>query len=511
MACGNRRANANGRVRVALALLIFFGLAGTAAVPRVSPADAAYSGTNGMLVFTRRVPGNEGYSGLFTVNPDGSGLNKITETHNATWSPDGNRLLYNRYVGVNLGEIWVVNADGTGATKLADAPARSPSWSPDGTHIAYMVNTQSNSADAELWVMDSNGNNKRRLTFDGCAKLELDWGRTAAGASKIAFIGYCPDGWSLYLINPDGSGKTRVSAVPSELANAAGILDWSPDGTRIAFGSWELPPSGCPYGQCQLDIYVVNLVANTLAKLTQSSGATDLHEESPAWSPDGTRIAFSAFHLFEFSPTDYRRGPQAIYTMSASGGDVRKITDPPVLPTETYTAQSIDEKPDWQPCIAGVTRNCVSVATAPPPMPPAPGPLPPPAPPAPPPSPPAPPPAPPAPPRPPSPPAPAPERRTTLLVDSFALSPSRPVAGRLFTARLRVVTDDGDAVRSGVVACQAKAGGRRASLVARGLRRGTAFCTWRVPIKARGRTIAGSVRVSAAGRSVTRTFSRRVR
>lgn len=83
------------------------------------------------------------------VHPDGSGLRRLTHTKGdvdtlgddswPTWSPDGKRIVFssNR---TGEGEVWIMNADGSGQKRLAGLPHRDdwgPTWSPDGTRIAF--------------------------------------------------------------------------------------------------------------------------------------------------------------------------------------------------------------------------------------------------------------------------------------------------------------------------------------------------------------------------------------
>jgi Tol biopolymer transport system component len=486
--------------RGALANLVVLMLGAVVAAPSL----AAFPGANGMISFDRRVPGRAGYWGLHTVNPDGSGLNWLNDMAAPVWSPDGNKLLYSGYPAFGFADLYVMNADGSNVRKVTQGiSAWSASWSPDGTQVAYMKSAADNKADAEVWVMNGDGTGKRQITNSYCAKFHLDWGRPA-GVSKIAFVDSCPDGWGVYLINPDGSGKTRVAAISGDVAFGSGAsersgLDWSPDSTRIALsgGDWSL----CAAGDCQSDIYVADLVANTMVNVTNTRGRLDPYERDAVWSPDGTRLAFSAYSIVDYETGPWP-GPQAIYTMSPAGGGVTKVTNPGVVDTPEYAAQAKDGAPDWQPCIAGVTKACLSVTQPGAPVPPPPPATPPPSP--------ATPPAPAPQPRPTPRPTPQPTR-AALLVDSFTMTPASPKSGRLFTVRLRVVTADQQAIGHGAVSCALRAGTAGLRAVARGFRRGSAFCTWRIPKRTRGLKLRGSILLRSGGGIVARGFIRRVR
>jgi hypothetical protein len=100
---------------------------------------------------------------------------------------------------------------------------------------------------------------------------------------------------------------------------------------------------------------------------------------------------------------------------------------------------------------------------------------------------------------------------TRLYARAAVALPSAPVAGRAFRFRLRVVTDRGDRVRQGLVACKAHAGNRPARLLAKRWRNGAAGCSWLVPKSARGKKLRAVLRLESQGLTLVRSFARRVR
>jgi Tol biopolymer transport system component len=176
----------------------------------------------------------------------------------------------------NGNEVYVMNADGTGQTRITDNEVSdiSPAWSPDGTKIAFRTNRDGND---NIYVMNADGTNQTQLTDEPAVDADPVWSPDGA---KIAFTSNRTGTFEIYVMNADGSAETNIS-------NTAGNdvqPDWSPDGTKLAFTTDR---NGGVVGSG--DIYTMNADGSSQTNLTpeliQGSGA-------PAWSPDGTRIAF---------------------------------------------------------------------------------------------------------------------------------------------------------------------------------------------------------------------------
>lgn len=370
-----------------------------AATPAAVPAaHAAFPGGNGMLAFGHHLTGADDSVAQTRINADGTGeglllppfVPYVRYTLAVDWSPSGNQIVYERRREWG-GAIYRANADGTGETRISPAGVASHNavWSPDGLKVAYRRYSTGNAASATLWVMNADGSGQAQLIPDGidadqCSAWlgTMDW----SSAGRIAFIAACEGnlpggGWHLWTVAGNGTDLQVVGAVPSMLAynSQSNGLDWSPDGKKIAFSSFTDYVSGYTVGECgttaaPYDVYVADVVLNTNTRLTNTSGWVGPHERAPAWSPDGTQIAFAAdTYACTGTTTDYSRRP--IYRMPSAGGVPTRVSDPQprtFLGTDYSTIVTLptdDNEPDWQPCVPA-TSSCVSIAaprnTAPP-------------------------------------------------------------------------------------------------------------------------------------------------
>ena len=250
---------------------------------------------------------------IYSMNSDGTGATRLTNNPAVdlfpAWSPDRGRIAFTSNRNGNF-DIYSVNADGSSPVRLT-VNARIdgvPAWSPDGSKIAFTSNRDGN---FEIYVMNPDGTGLTRLTNTAAADAKPTW---SPDGTKIAFTSNRNGNFEIYSMNADGTGVTRLTNNPAVDASPA----WSPDGTKIAFTSNR-------NGLFNIEIYVMNADGSGPVRLT-SNPAVD---GEPGWSPDGAKIVFSTNRdgLFNLE----------VYVMNADGSGQTRLT----------TNASTDISPQW--------------------------------------------------------------------------------------------------------------------------------------------------------------------
>lgn len=146
----------------------------------------------------------------------------------ARWSPDGKQIAFIKIpdssTPFTVGELWLMNADGSNAHKLADADAGHgfpPAWSPDGTRIAFVVRENPQDANADqnadalrsnIYIVDVNTGKSTQLTHLDNARVEApSW---SLDGNKIAFTAVLNDKINVYLADAV-SGATQIVSTES--------------------------------------------------------------------------------------------------------------------------------------------------------------------------------------------------------------------------------------------------------------------------------------------------------
>lgn len=291
-------------------------LVGLAVLTAVVPVGAWSAGAvaNGLILLT-------GVGQISTVEATGKGSKVLplpqgeSNGNQPAWSPSASKITF--YTTNNSGaRLWVMNADGSKPTPVTAIGAFTgidhPTWSPGGTTIAFGGTANINPSSDSSCIPSLSGSSISS-SGDRCPPSisgpDLIWSVSA-------------DGQRLHAL-------TNVTATP-----AASGPTWSPDGKELAFVASDgvdakgNPPSG---------IYIMKANGTGVHRLTPPSANT---EHDPAWSPDGTWLAFASIDA-NWQTTHVAN----IETVRTSGTDVRQLT------TGGYWAGSPVVSPDGKKII----------------------------------------------------------------------------------------------------------------------------------------------------------------
>jgi Tol biopolymer transport system component len=272
-------------------------------------ASATFSGKNGRIAF---VANRNGSWQLYTMNPDGSDIVQITNlpaTDFDSWfpafSPDGRRIVFcrDRPDAPNASDLYVINADGTGLTRLTfDGLECAAHWSPDATRLAFARGLQNGKGVIATMRADGTGK-KTNLTHDVWGKF---WPVYTPDDGQIVFFSGTGGLISaVWVMDSDGSDKRRLTAPALE----GFAYDVSPDGEHIVLNNHQSTPRPTA-------IFVMNMDGTNLTQLTNPGNA---HDGQASYSPDGTKIVFT-------SDRGRSSGALDLYIMNRDGSDVKRIT-----------------------------------------------------------------------------------------------------------------------------------------------------------------------------------------
>jgi Tol biopolymer transport system component len=265
-------------------------------------------------------PAGDGeHRSIWLIHPDGSGLHELAPGVPASGkftfdiSPDGSHVIFNAYDSPV--QVWEIGIDG-GAQKLlstdcngipAECMDGSPAYSPDGKRIAFIRGTETSSvlairdlASGDVTILDSTGSLSSDVWLD-----EPSW---SPDGRQIVYEKVVHDpvqdkvtDTRIFIVNADGSGLHEL-ALPAE--TPWGDPDWSPDGTRIVFGSdpiHYLSEGGHP------EVYSVQPDGTDRQQL----GHLGVGSGAPTWTSDGQHIIYWGF--------------QSFYVMDPDGGNAQPI------------------------------------------------------------------------------------------------------------------------------------------------------------------------------------------
>jgi TolB protein len=302
------------------------------ASPVASPRPSSgaildYTGLPGWIVFERagKAPDGSTLAGvphsLWLAHADGSDIHELAPGVPASGkvsfdiSPDGSHVIFSAYdapirvweVGIEGGDQKLLSTDCSGMP--AECMDAAPAYSPDGKRIAFLRATETSSVLAirdlttdEVTILDPTRSSSSDVWLD-----EPSW---SPDGQQIVYHKVIHDAKqdkvvdsNIFIVNADGSGLHEL-ALPD--GTPWGDADWSPDGSRIVFGSYPIRV----LASSRSEVYSVRPDGTDFQQLTTlgvGSGA-------PSWTSDGAHIFFWGYQTF--------------YLMDPDGGNAAAINRP---------------------------------------------------------------------------------------------------------------------------------------------------------------------------------------
>ena len=224
---------------------------------------------------------------IYTMNAQGTDVKRLTFDPRAerdpAWSPDGKQIAFTRKDGLSdwFGDIYVMNADGSNQRRLVQGGG--PRFSPDGRQIAYhgLVDERAEAGDRprvplSIWVVNVDGTGRRLITDRGSDPAWTPDGRALVYGGVTGLI---VNVWKISVA--PGSRREPLYRDPI----FACMPDVSPSGGQVAYITakvTDVKPSSIA-----LKLVVADIGATQGSRITRSPH----WEFAPSWSPDSSMIA----------------------------------------------------------------------------------------------------------------------------------------------------------------------------------------------------------------------------
>jgi TolB protein len=253
--------------------------------PALPDPTAALDGRGGGYIAFHSF--RDGNSEIYVMNADGSGARRLTnhvaEDSCPSFAPDAETIAFTSNRDGNT-EIYRIGVDGQGLLRLTETASGEmhPTWTPDGARVVF-------ARDGDIWIMDADGTGQEQLTRGLRAELPF----------------VTPDGKTI-IFSDNSAGNYDVRSVPVEGGEVATIL---------GSASMEVYATPSPDGK-----YIALMRGGRNLHIATIDGTSSQNirsaAENPAWAPDGTGLAFHS----EAS------GNYDIYRMDRDGKNVINLT-----------------------------------------------------------------------------------------------------------------------------------------------------------------------------------------
>jgi len=305
---------------------------------------------------------------LHTINADGTGLQILNSINSAdstrgrtgriAWSPDGNWIAYewsiqNASESASSQSVWKISADGKTRIELYTNNSPNPNtlilagWSSQGKHVLFWQNQSSLGTTIDsthLYRITANPGSSTASAISLSGEPTLPFADFAAPAPLGTQHGISE---TVAIVIGAGQGtwsnkRIDLVGVLSPQEYAAISPAWSPDGTRLAFAALpERRDLGEPTLQELMQRHIWIASTNATAVPQMLTNNLSYRDEHPLWSADGKQILFARIDT---------RGRASLWLVALENGGARQIVDeltPAPDPIGTYGYVDWGELFDW--------------------------------------------------------------------------------------------------------------------------------------------------------------------
>jgi len=247
---------------------------------------------------------------LYIVDYDGFNPRRVTVNGSLNilpaWSPDGQALAYVSWRQgsplIYLARIFEGRSVPNLTGERGDAQAFAPAFSPDGKSIAF---SSTRSGNSDIWVANADGSGARRLTTTQASDTAPCWSPTG---QEIAFTSNRAGSPQIWVMDADGLNLRRLSTVGNYNDGCA----WNPSKQYSEIAYTSRLEAG------QFDIAVLDIANRGQVKqLTQGRGSC----EFPSWAPNGRHLAFSCNRGGRWEITISDRDGRSLQSLAAGPGN----------------------------------------------------------------------------------------------------------------------------------------------------------------------------------------------